>query len=375
MKDCTKEYQELLKDFDLVGATILKCNKTEITEGAFLGVEDQVSKNPTSLHSIYRIASVSKVVIALGIMKLVEMKLVDVHEDISKYLGYKVENPHFKNIPITLEQLMTQTSSIHDGEDEKLGYDGVNGPKMEVSLKELLTNPEYVYYTDKTWSDNFPGTDFCYSNFGCGICACIIESVTHKFYSDFIREEILLPLGLDASYRVSDIIHKENICTLYDYDEKTKTFVVDRSPSLFYEKEFPIYSLGNNFRGPAGGLFISGEDLAKLNLMLINKGYFDNKRLFKEKTLEEMKEIHWMGDAKGEPMYHKKGLQLMILDGYAKSRMWGHFGCAYGLRSFFFFSDSFGLIFLCNGANYGDGTDHITPLQERLMAKLLEEEK
>ena len=79
-------------------------------------------------------------------MKLVEEKKLNLDQDISKYLGFKVRNIHFPDDIITTRMLMTQTSSITDGfDDEDLtnetrrdGYNGVNGTSLDVTLEDLL---------------------------------------------------------------------------------------------------------------------------------------------------------------------------------------------------------------------------------------------
>ena len=145
-------------------------------------------------------------------------------EDISKYLGYKVRNPHFPDVAITIEMVMTQTSSISDGNHEKLGYDGINGASVDVPLEDLLTKPESEYYLDRTFRDVMPGTHWEYSNFGCGILACIIEHVSGVYFSDYIREHILLPLNIDGSFKVSDIVKKDKVATLYGIDKDDNFF-------------------------------------------------------------------------------------------------------------------------------------------------------
>src|SRR5690554_3106304 len=78
--------------------------------------------------SIFRIASISKVIIGMAALKLVEEELLDLDEDISNILGYIIRNPKFPNVPITTRMLMLHTSSITDGDNEDgLGYNGVNG--------------------------------------------------------------------------------------------------------------------------------------------------------------------------------------------------------------------------------------------------------
>ncbi len=357
-----KEFEKIINKYKYMGiATLINDSNTLYT--SFNGFSDIKTSQKINENTIFRIASISKVVVALGIMKLYEEKKIDITEDISKYLGYSVRNPYFPNNKITIEMLMTQTSSISDGEDSVKGYDGVNGPKFEVKLQDLLTNKEYEYYLDRTFRNVLPGSHFEYSNFGCGILACIIEKVSGMYFSDYIREKILLPLNIDASFRISDIVDKNNIASLYDYNSLNNEFVMNRDLNLFLEYEYPKYSLGDNFRMPAGGLFISILGLNKIMTMLMNYGIYENVRLFEPSTIEYMKEIHWEGIS-DDPQYKKKGLQLLILDGYGET-LYGHFGNAYGLRSFMLFGKTRGYIFLCNGAHFTDIVSKgITDIQE-----------
>ena len=82
-----------------------------------------------------------------------------------------------------------------------------------------------------------------------------------------------------------------------------------------------------------------------------------------------MEKIHWQGKPL-DPTYKKKGLQLIIMDEFTKEPLYGHFGNAYGLRSFMLYNHNIGYIFLCNGANFITNEDHMTILQEDLI-KLL----
>ena len=359
-----------LKKYNLVGMNFLYTDKKDIIKQVTLGKMDLEHDLDTKPNTIYRIASISKVIVALGIMKLYDEGKVDIYEDVSKYLGFKLRNPHFPDDKITLEMIMTQTSSLCDGNDDpNVGYDAVNGPHIYVPLKDLLTNPDYKYYSDQTFTNYKPGSHFLYSNLGCGVLACIIEHITGEFYSDYIERVLLKPMGLDASYRPSQIKHKELIASLYDY--RDGKFVLDRSKELFLEKEFPIYPLGDNFRGPAGGLFISAIDLSKIMRLLMNDGTFNGFTYVKPSTIQFMKEIHWQG-VSDDPSYKKKGLQLNLIDGYTKDTLMGHFGCAYGLRSFMLFNKDFGYISLCNGGHYIDNADHMIKLHEDTLKGLIE---
>ena len=68
--------------------------------------------DPANASTLYRIASITKLVTALGVMRLVEEGKLDLDEDVGKYLGYRVRNPHFPDVPITLRALLSHTSSL-----------------------------------------------------------------------------------------------------------------------------------------------------------------------------------------------------------------------------------------------------------------------
>ena len=224
----------LFEKSNAIGGNVLIADKEGIKEQFTYGFQSKEKNIPTSKDTIYRIASISKVVVATTVMTLVDDGLVDIKEDISKYLGYQVRNPYYPEDIITIEMLMTQTSSICDGEDETLGYDGVNGPRFFVDLQRLLTDPTYEYYTTKTYLKHKPGSFFCYSNFGCGILACIVEKVTGKYFTDYVRENLLLPMGLDASFRIDDIKNLDKVASLYD--EKNGELELIRDKDKFFKK-------------------------------------------------------------------------------------------------------------------------------------------
>ena len=369
-----QRFVDAMNKYKYSGINALLFTKDEILENISLGYSSLENQTPLMLDDVFRIASISKVIVGLSIMKLVEEGKIDVEEDISKYLGYEVRNPNYPNDVIKVKYVMTQTSSISDANDPDKGYDGVNGPSMHVSLQDLLTNPEYEYYTPKTYLNHRPGTYFEYSNFGCGILACIVEKVTGKYFTDYVREFLLLPLGLDASFRADEIVKREKIVSLYTYNNDQPTLT--RTSERFIKYVFPRYPLGDNFRGPAGGLFISALDLMKISQMLMNKGIYQGVKIFEEETINLMEKEAWRGTAEGDPSYKAKGLQLHLL----KIDLWpyfgqlglkGHFGFAYGVMTFMFYNKDFGMIFFSSGNNSTERCDGIREIEHEALKELI----
>lgn len=355
---------KISKDNNTIGVCSLIADTKEIKDIYCYGKRSKEKNLDITPNSIFRIASVSKIIVALAALMLHDEGKMDIYEDISKYLGYLVRNPHFPNHIITTEMLMTQTSSINDGEDEVLGYDGVNGKHFYVSLERLLTDPNYEYYLDRTFMNVKPGSTFCYSNFGCGILACIVEKVSGQYFTDFIKERLLDKMNLDASFRANEIKNKDLIASLYRNDGSLAI-----TGERFVETTYPKHPLGDNFRGPAGGLFISPVDLSKIMQMLMNNGTYENHTYLSKEMMKDMKDIHWKTLCP-DGMYKQKGLQLMITDDY-KYRLHGHLGNAYGLRSYMLFTDNIGYIFICNGANFKLIKDDISTMQEDFLFEMM----
>lgn len=267
--------------------------------------------------------------------------------------------------------ILTQTSSIiDDGACDNgiyKGYDGSNSTDDFIKLEELLTKGSKHFY--KGYSDYEPGSEFIYSNLGCGIIACVCEKITNKYFPDYIIECLLNPLNIKSGFRLENIVNSENLVGHYLYEDKQ--FKLYRDYESFKKVQCLKYPLGENYRGVAGGLYISSIDLAKIMSMLMNKGVYNNTRILEEKTVKEMETVWWEG-LPTDPTYRKKGLQMIILDQFTNSPLKGHFGNAYGLRSFMLYNENGGLIFLCNGANFINDVEHMTILQEKVIKFLVE---
>ena len=371
MNKYLSDYKNFVSQFNMVGSNVIYLNKDGYKEEVAYGYKSIEKNECNDNKSIYRIASISKIIVAIGILKLYEQGLVDIDCDISKYLGFEVRNPKFPNDIINLRMLMTQTSSIIDDgafvDGIYKGYDGSNETDDYIELKDLLTVEGNRY--NNNFSDYKPGTNFIYSNFGCGILACVCEIITGKYFTEYIKEVLLLPLDIKSGFRLEDIEDKESLVSHYKFKENK--FVLYRDYEGFRKVQCLRYPIGTNFRGVAGGLYISANDLSKIMQMLIHKGVYNGARILKERTINKMEKVQWEG-IPTDPTYRKKGLQMIIMDQFTEKPLYGHFGNAYGLRSFMLYNENGGIIFLCNGANFLSDEEHMTILQEKVIKYLVE---
>lgn len=376
MPSIKKRFTNICKEYGLVGAS-LEIYKNNKSKSLFYGKASEKSK--TTKKTIYRIASVSKVIVALAAMKLVEEHKLNLDRDISDYLGFKVRNIHYPDDIITTRMLMTQTSSLTDGfDDEDLtnetrrdGYNGVNGTFLDVSLKDLLIPNDSIYYSELTFSKNKPGTTFIYSNFGCGILACIVEKITNEYFTDYVKKVLFNPLGINASFRCNELAHSDKIASTYI--SQNNEMILNRTKEYFLKGVYPRFPIGENFRGPAGGLFISNQDLSKIMKMMIYKGLYNGKQVYKSSTIEKMFEKNWEGEFEE---YRAKGLQMIMLEDFYNHLVYGHFGNAYGVRSFMLFDkdEQMGMCFITNGVLDKTETNGILNMHLKMFELLVKDE-
>lgn len=366
-----EQFNKIVKDASLVGATSLVYNKGEIVEKHNYGVCDLEKGNKVNSDTVFRIASVSKIIVALCIMKLYEEKKLDINEDISKYLGFTIRNPKYPNDKITLEMVMTQTSSITDGLElaegdvVDTGYNLVNGTNVECSLQDLI-DPNGKHYYEGTYSNYRPGEHFQYSNLGCGILACVTEKITGKYFTEYVKDVVFKPLNLDASFVVTDI-KSDDVASTYVMRNGVPKKLRDRK--AFEELVYDLFPLGDSFRGPAGGCFISANGLMKIMIAFLNGG----EPILKKKTFDRMMQMSYTCKFTKHESYTAKGLQLQITDYFEGARLYGHFGDAYGVKSHFLFNqkEQLGMIFITNGGGYKYQECGYSDVQEKLINEVV----
>lgn len=346
-----EKFYEVFKDQIVGGSVVLIKGEEEFKYN--YGYSSLLENKQVEDDTIFRIASVSKVIISMAALKLAEENLLDINEDISNILGFKVRNPKYPDRPITTKMLMLHTSSITDNiSDDNLGYNGVNGYHFFVSLEDLLTNPNSKYYSEKTYSEFAPGERYIYSNFGPGIIACIVEKCSGMLFTEFVDKHFFKPLNMDASFKANNIIKKDKISDTFT------GFVTKKIAKDFIEGSYPDFPLGNNFRGPAGGLFVSMQDLSKIMIALMKDGMYKDIRILDKETVDKFLNLNFFASRF-----------------YGENNIKGHTGGAYGICSVMYFSKDkkTGVCFIANGGNYKPAPTGLNNIQEAVISILVSE--
>ena len=333
--------------------------------------------------TLYRIASISKLVTTLGLMQLVDDGRIDLDADVSAYLGFTLRNPHFPAQAITLRHLLVHTASLRD--------DGGYFWPATTALKDVVT-PDAL----QTWSTLAgPGVYYTYCNLGFGIIGTIMERITGERFDRLMARLVLQPLGLQAGYNPAELpkTAQANIATIYRKRAVDSEAWAPAGPWIAQVDDVATrpptpppgldgYVPGTNATpfSPTGGLRIAARDLGVIMRMLMAGGVHGGQRLLQGATLERMFARHWSYDGvggNGNPLGSilsprglgnahypdRPGLRLAL--GFDAV---GHLGDAYGLRSVFAMDRArgHGVVVLAGGTGFDVAA---TPGRETALAR------
>ena len=101
----------------LAASVAVRFDRQTISPVLTEGLADRRSLRPVTADDPVRIASISKLVAALGVMRLVDRGVLDLDRDVSDYLGWPLRHPGFPQVPVTLRLLLSHQSGLTDGAD------------------------------------------------------------------------------------------------------------------------------------------------------------------------------------------------------------------------------------------------------------------
>ena len=302
------------------------------------GLADRVTGRRANADSPVRIASISKLVVALGVMRLVEAGKLDLDADVSERLGWRLRNPAHPSAPITLRLLLSHRSSLTDYADYAIPL----GDTLRARVADA-----------RAWdAAHPPGAFFRYANLNFPVIASVMERATGERFDALMARLVLRPLKLDACFNwttCGDAAIARAVVLYCADGSVANDDLRGRRPDCPVNTiggcDLAAYRLGENgaLFSPQGGLRVSMRDLAAIGRMLLNRG----AGFLAPASIAEIERVGWTFDgANGDTsdgFYCAYGLATHTLatprEGCAddpfedrRARV-GHAGEAYGVRS------------------------------------------
>ena len=313
---------DLKVEFDVRGVTATSITGEAGVAGRDVGIDDPV-----------RVASISKLVGALAVMRLVDQGKIVLDRDISDYLGWRVRNPAFPDAPITMRQLLTHRSGIRDNVDYIIPLDG--------QIETVLADP-------KAWeAKHKPGAYFSYANLNSPLIAAVVEQVTRERFDVAVARLVLNPLKIDACFNwgagCSPGRRAQAVTLLRTNGDLARDAAITIAdpcpvaPASNGSCDLALYQLGKHGSAfsPQGGLRISPQGLVTIGQVLLKKGH----PLLSQRAFAEMTKVQWRFDGKNgddeKGYFNAYGLGIHMHKD-SKGTLWlGHVGEAYAFRGGF----------------------------------------
>jgi serine beta-lactamase-like protein LACTB len=214
---------------------------------AGFGFADLENNVPASEHTLFRLASISKSLTAVGAMELWERGKLELDSPIQKYC------PPFpqKSAPITTRQIMGHLGGIRH-------YKSESQEDPEVGNTKHFDSPIQAgldfFKNDPVVAD--PGSHFHYSTQGYTLVGCVIEGAAGSSYLDYMRQNVLLPAGMQhtqADDRFAIIPYRTR------FYKKTQSGAIQNADFL-----------DSSYKIPGGGWLSSAEDMAHFEVAILD---------------------------------------------------------------------------------------------------------
>jgi CubicO group peptidase (beta-lactamase class C family) len=295
------------------GMTAMVARRGQIGWFEALGRQNPASSTPMALNSIFRIFSMTKPIVSIGIMMLFEEGHFLLTDSVAKFIPefadqkVGVENNGKLDLvpparPMTIQDLLRHTSGItYDHTGNSLVHQLYQQSRLR---SRKITNAEHAALVASLPLLCQPGAEWNYSR-STDILGRIIEVVTGKALGGFLTERILAPLQMTETGFHTGSENADRLAEAFPTDPWTGEKV-----QLFNMLEKPAMESGG------GGLISTSMDYARFCQMLLNGGVLDGVRIIGRKTLELMASDHLGPKVKVEspllPAGHGFGLGFAV---------------------------------------------------------------
>ena len=302
------------------GAVVLVARKGKIVYADAVGFQDKPSAKPMTRDAIFRAYSMTKPMVSVLTMMLVEEGRLQLNDPVSKFFPSMAKmsvlsNPADGNServpaarPITIHDLLRHTSGITYAEFTR--FTSIKGPYQEAGLFSSEVQGKWITLTPQQQIDALskapllwqPGSTWEYS-LSTDLLGRVLESITNQTLGALLEERLFKPLGMkDTSF----LVPAAKVSRL------AEPFRIDPLTGQPYYLVLDVTKPMGNDSGGAG-ISTTADDYLRFCQMMLNGGSFDGKRYLSRTTIALMTSDH-LGPKVATPV--QPGELLMGVQGY-----------------------------------------------------------
>jgi N-acyl-D-amino-acid deacylase len=287
----------IMAEHHIPGGSLAVVKDGQLVYARGFGYADRQTKTPVQPESLFRIASVSKPITAVAILKLAQERKLKLDDKVLDYIDVEPFVPEGRKIDERWNQVTLAHCLAHTGGwDRTVSYDPMfQALRMSREMNvPLPIEPLHIIRYQRGMPLDFdPGSRYAYSNFGYSLLGRVIEKVRGKSYEQYVREEVFSPLGITAP-RIGKSLASERAdgeVTYYVVNDGTGVAVT--GPSGGNEDERVPISYGSwrqETLDAHGGWIASTIDMARFGAALdvVDDGKATRGKLLSPASVREM---------------------------------------------------------------------------------------
>jgi len=267
-------FENIIKDASIPGIAVAKITNSEVTFLKTYGYANIEKKALVTEETMFNIASISKPIMGVSLLQLVDENKLSLDTNINNYLPFKIDNPSISGEKITLRHLATHTSGINDYYDpNSFEKNKDSNVLLESHLKSLLMKDGLKYGNGKYYLNQIPGEDRKYSNLGAGLAGYLVEATTGISLAKYSQQTLFDSLYMKNTAWLLDGLNLDNIAVPYSITDK---------------EVFKSYDHIGNPQYPDGGIRSSIRDLSNFMTALMKNSDINGNKLLSDETYKEM---------------------------------------------------------------------------------------
>ncbi len=331
------------KQKDTPGAAIAVVDDKAILWQGVYGTAIRGQDKPVTPRTLFSIQSMSKSFTALGVLAAVQDGLLDLDAPITEYLPDFSVHSRYEDHPerkMTLRHLLSHRAGFTHEAPVGSNFDS-----------RPTTFGEHVLSFPDTWLRYPVGYRYSYSNIGIDLAGFILEKKTGQPFAAYIKDKVLVPLGMnDSTLDIAAILKAEDRALGH---LRPNVAVAGGIPV-----EIPMV--------PAGGVYTNILNMARYLMFHINEGRVDGRTLLRDDLMKAMHTV-----ALPEPgQTFGYGLGIGV-DHYGPEVFYSHGGGGYGFGSYMvmFPGLKLGMVYMTNSGYGSQGIAWISALVRDLIEK------